>query len=82
MHRSVEILIGRLVTDDAFRKEYRRDPHATLAAVVQLGLELSASEARALIRTDQSLWDRVAGEIDPQLRKASLATGEHGPELS
>ena len=75
VHRSVEILIGRLVTDDEFRAEYRRDPHALLSSVGNLGLELSAGEVRALLRTDLSLWERIANEIDPRLRKASLAAG-------
>lgn len=80
MHRSVEILIGRLVTDDEFRAEYRRDPRAVLANIGKLGLELHAGEVRALLDTDVSLWDRVARAIDARLRKASLATGENGPE--
>ncbi len=82
MHRSVEILIGRLVTDDEFRAQYRRDPCAVLASVGRLGLELTAGEVRALLDTDLSLWDRVAGEIDARLRKARLAPEEYGPEAS
>lgn len=82
MHRSVEILIGRLVTDDEFRAEYRRNPHAVLAGVATLGLELNPGEVRALLGTDLSVWDRVAGEIDPRLRKAALRADKTGPEAS
>lgn len=79
MHRSVEVLIGRLATDDEFRAEYRRDPRAALAKVGRLGLELSAGEVRALLDTDMSVWDRVAHEIDTRLRKAQLAPGKNEP---
>jgi hypothetical protein len=70
--RSVEMLIGRLVTDEQFRREFQRDPHATLFTLCDRGLELSQTEIAALLSTDSELWDRVAGSIDARLQKASL----------
>jgi hypothetical protein len=78
LHRSIEIVIGRLITDEEFRRSFREDPHGTLATAGAWGLTLSPSEVRALLATDASLWERVAGEVDERLQKASLRTG-HGP---
>ncbi len=72
MHRSIEILIGRLVTDEDFRAAFRRDPRAALASAHTWGLELSVGEVGALLETDRTLWDRVAAELDARLQKASL----------
>ena len=72
MQRSIEILIGKLVTDEEFRSAFRRDPVATLELAGEWGLPLSPYEVRALLSTDQSLWDRVADELDNRLQKASL----------
>ena len=72
MQRSIEILIGKLVTDEDFRRAFQRDPTATLQLASDWGLALSQYEIRALLSTDQSLWDRVADEIDARLQKASL----------
>lgn len=82
MHRSVEILIGRLVTDDEFRAAYCRDPRGVLSGIGALGLELSVSEMRALLDTNVAVWERVAGDIDARLRKAHLPTGRNEPQSS
>lgn len=72
MHRSVEIAIGRLLTDEAFRAAFRRDPRRALADAAVRGLELTESETAALLETDRALWDRVASDIDERLQKARL----------
>jgi hypothetical protein len=74
VHRSVEILIGKLVTDEDFRRSFRRDPGAAIARAGSWGLELTHAETIALINTDGSLWERVAREVDERLQKASLET--------
>lgn len=70
--RIIEILIGRLITDEQFRGEFLNDPETTLAALSDRGLELSRAEMAALINTDPTLWARTATSIDPRLQKASL----------
>jgi hypothetical protein len=75
VQRSIEILIGRLVTDEDFRRAFQRNPKGTLAAAAEWGLALSPLEVRALLATDHSLWDRVADELDDRLQKASLKNG-------
>jgi len=70
--RIIEILIGRLITDEEFRSEFLNDPERTLLALSERGLELSRTEVAALVSTDPTLWARTADAIDPRLQKASL----------
>ena len=70
--RIIEILIGRLITDEQFRAEFLSDPEQTLLDLRDLGLELSRTEIAALVNTDPALWARTADAIDPRLQKASL----------
>lgn len=72
MQRIIELLIGRLVTDEAFRSEFLTDPTKTLTALTERGLDLNATEIAALVNTDPSLWLHAADRIDPRLQKASL----------
>lgn len=70
--RSVEILLGKLVTDEEIRQRFRVDPEAVFAAVRAQGLELSAVEAEALRGLEAGALDGLAGALDPRLQKASL----------
>jgi hypothetical protein len=70
--RSIEIVIGRLITDEAFRAEFRRDAVTTLTRFVESGYELTALETAALGSTPSDVWDRVAEQIDPRLQKAAF----------
>ena len=70
--RIIEMLIGRLITDEEFRSEFLHDPEKTLLALCDRGLELSRTEIAALVSTDPTLWARTGEAIDPRLQKASL----------
>lgn len=70
--RNVEIVIGRLVTDDAFRAMFLRDPAATLTQFIESGYELTSLETAALRAIDPSLWTRTADQIDSRLQRVSL----------
>ena len=70
--RIIEMLIGRLITDEQFRGEFLNDPEQTLLALRERGLELSRTEIAALVNTDPALWARAAELIDRRLQKASL----------
>jgi len=74
-HRSIEILIGRLVTDEELRQRFVADPHETIRLVQQRGLELTAAEVDALLASPVALWERLAAALDPRLQKASLKSG-------
>jgi len=72
--RIIEMLIGRLITDEEFRSEFLKDPEKTLTELSEHGLELSRTEVAALVSTDPTLWSRTADAIDPRLQKASFKT--------
>jgi hypothetical protein len=72
--RIIEMLIGRLITDEQFRREFLNDPEQTLLGLRDRGLELNRTEIAALVSTDPALWVRTAEAIDPRLQKASLTS--------
>ena len=71
-HRAIEVIVGRLVTDEAFRKAFERDPRGTLEQVLEHGVSLTASEIDALVATRRTLWAETGDQIDPHLQKADL----------
>jgi hypothetical protein len=70
--RSIEILIGRLVTDEELRERFIVAPLETLRLERQQGVELTAAELDALLASPLSLWTRLAALLDERLQKASL----------
>lgn len=70
--RIVEMLIGRLTTDEQFRSAFLRDPQGTLTELRNCGLELTLTEVSALIDTAPDVWAHTAERLDPRLQKASL----------
>lgn len=68
----VEMLIGRLITDEQFRTDFLNSPEQTLLGLCDQGLALSRTEIAALVNTDPQLWVRAAEAIDPRLQKASF----------
>ncbi len=70
--RIIEMLIGRLITDEQFRTDFLQNPERTLLDLCDRGMELSRTEIAALMNTDPTLWARTADAIDPRLQKASL----------
>jgi hypothetical protein len=71
--RNVEILIGRLITDEAFRSAFRAAPSVALTAFVESGYELTPLEIAAVRRTPLHVWERIAEHIDPRLQKAAFS---------
>ena len=70
--RIVEMVIGRLITDEDFRARFQNDPEPTLLAFRDLGFDLSRTEMAALVNTNPSIWQSAADALDPRLQKASL----------
>jgi hypothetical protein len=71
-HRTIEMLIGRLITDEVFRAEFLLHPEATLLGLRERGLEMSLTEIAALVATDPDLWTRAAEALDPRLQKVGF----------
>ena len=74
--RVIEAVIGRLITDEAFRAAFLSDPRRTLAGLRERGVDLTQGEIAALVDTDSALWEQVAERIDSRLQKANLDSGE------
>lgn len=74
--RSIEILVGRLLTDEAFRNAFLKNHSTVLAAFSEAGHELTSLEIAALMATPKRLWNEFACQIDPRLQKANLGKGK------
>jgi hypothetical protein len=72
--RTIERVIGRLLTDEELRHEFTRSPMRTLAELNEQGWELSRFEVDALLAIEIRLWSEVADRIDPRLQRCSLKT--------
>jgi hypothetical protein len=70
--RTVQLLIGKIVTDEDLRRRFVEQPAATLRTMCELGFELTELEVDALVRTDRSLWDATANRLHPNLQRCSL----------
>ena len=70
--RAIEVIVGKLITDEAFRRSFARRPRCTLEELVAQGVALTETEIRALVETRADLWSEVGDQIDPALQKASL----------
>jgi hypothetical protein len=73
-HRTIERVIGRLLTDEELRLKFARSPRGTLAELGEQGWELSRFEVDALLNMEVRLWSDVAARIDPRLQRCSLKT--------
>ena len=79
-HRGVEIVLGRLATDEALRRRFRQAPAAVLRELMTFGIELSPSELGTLESLDPSAVHRFAEALDPRLQKAVLVAPVAGEE--
>src|SRR2546427_6277355 len=70
--QSVEILIGKLVTDEELREAFQQNPHGVLVWLLRQGLQLSRLEIEALKSIKPSDLSGLADMIDRRLQKASL----------
>jgi hypothetical protein len=69
---NVERIVGRLATDEDFRREFHDDPERVVRGLASRGLELTHAEVAALLTLDPLTFDRFADALDPRLQKASL----------
>ncbi len=70
--RSIEVFIGRLITDEGFRETFIANAPDAVRAFIDTGHELTAVEIAALLATRADFWERVADQVDPRLQKACL----------
>lgn len=71
--KTVERIIGRLLTDEALRRRFCEGPLETLSELREQGFDLTDSEIEALTETDRRVWSSAARRIHPQLQRCSLS---------
>lgn len=73
--RNVEKILGRLVSDEAFRRRFWPDPAAALDEMAASGSELNSCERRALCALARDAVERFAAVLDPCIQKSDLNGG-------
>ena len=77
--KSVEIVIGRLATDEGLRALFLRDPQGALRALRESGLELNRGEIEALLAMPPALLNTMARWVHPRLQKIAFGEERHEP---
>ena len=72
-HKTVQSIIGQILTDEALRERFLAAPVETLTSFRDSGLELTDAEMAALTNTDQRLWRAGADWIDAGLQRCCLS---------
>jgi len=70
--KTVQLVIGWLLTDEELRVRFIECPRETLTDVRRRGYELTEDEMDALLLCDPTMWMTTAQMIHPRLRRASL----------
>ena len=71
-HKTVQLVIGWLLTDEDLRGRFVAQPRKTLATLRDQGYELTSEEFEAILLCDPTLWVSSADKIHPRLRRARL----------
>jgi hypothetical protein len=67
MHKNVEVLIGRLATDEGLLRRFEEQP---TAALLDQRLELTEIELAALCAIDPAALRALADALDARIKKA------------
>ena len=70
--KTVQLVIGWLLTDEDLRASFLERPRETLTELRNRGYELTFEEIDALARSDASAWRSMAQRIHPRLQRCSL----------
>jgi hypothetical protein len=75
--RTVQLIIGQLLTDEELRTAFLEQPAATLAGLRERGFELTNAELDALAQTDRRLWRSGPKWVDARLQRCRLTADRH-----
>jgi hypothetical protein len=70
--KTVQLIIGRILTDDDLRARFVQKPGRVLRELRELGYELTDAEAEALADTPAHAWTTAAGQMHPRLQRCRL----------
>ena len=71
-HKTVQFIIGQLLTDEELRETFLAAPVETLSSFRDAGFDLSDAEVAALANTNRQLWRAGADWIDTRLQRCCL----------
>jgi hypothetical protein len=78
--RCVESLLGRILTDDEFRKSFFPIGPASFELAAGYGLELTPVERSALSSLQRRRFDFIAQSLDPRISRSASAAESAGQE--
>jgi DNA-binding NarL/FixJ family response regulator len=64
----VPLVIGKLITDEAFLQRFEARVREALVELCDQGIDLTDGEVAAFLETDPAVWAGLATQIDPRLR--------------
>lgn len=70
--KCVEVLIGRLATDEKLRTRFLADREGLLLSMREAGVDLSRAEMDALLDMPAESWAVMASQVHPRLQKIAL----------
>lgn len=70
--KTVQHVIGWLLTDEDLRLRFAERPRETLTELREQGYDLSLDEVDALVHSDPGVWPVMARRIDPRLQRCRL----------
>ena len=70
--KTVQLVIGWLLTDEDLRLRFKERPEETLGELREQGYELTVEEIDALVRSYPEVWPLLARRIHPRLQRCSL----------
>jgi len=69
--KTVQLIIGRILTDEPFRDRFVADPGGTLSSLREMGYDVTRLELGALLNTSQELWQHGPEWIDARLQRCA-----------
>jgi hypothetical protein len=70
--KTVQLVIGWLLTDEDLRRQFVERPRETLSELRDKGYPLTSDEVDALARSEPWAWPLMALNIHPRLHRCSL----------
>ncbi len=70
--KTVQLVLGRLLTDEELRSHFVDKPFETLTELKEQGFELTRDEIDAIVESDPGIWPLMATRIHPRLQRCSL----------
>jgi hypothetical protein len=74
--RTVQLIIGQILTDEEFRSDFLERALETLTSLRDKGVDLTLVEIDALVQTDRRFWLIGAEWVDARLQRCRLVGGE------